>query len=105
MSIISMRIAKYFGLHKWQVHVGLLVIAAVSYITNVLLMKYYIEKRAPWAASHEEVFPGIQMWELTAGLDIVPRWVSFIGVLVISAVITAVVPWVVALFRIIALSI
>jgi negative regulator of sigma E activity len=105
LSIISMRIAKYFGLDKWQVQVGLLVIAAVLYVTNVLLVKYYIERRAPWAASHEGVFPGIQMWELTAGLGVVPKWISLIGTLAITAVITAVVPWVIALFRIIALSI
>ncbi len=83
----------------------MLVIAAVLYVTNVLLVKYYIERRAPWAASHEEVFPGVQTWELTAGLGIVPKWVSIIGMLAISAVITAVAPWVIALFRIIALSI
>ena len=41
------------------------------------------------------------MWEMTADLGIVPKWVSMIGLLSISALITAVVPWIIELIKLI----
>ncbi len=67
-------------------------LSAVLYFTNVFLIRYYIRKRTPELANDE-------MWEMTAGLGIVPKWVSVIGLLSISAIITAVVPWIIALIR------
>jgi hypothetical protein len=36
---------------------------------------------------------------LTAGLGIVPKWISAIGLLLISALITAILPWVIELLK------
>jgi hypothetical protein len=46
-----------------------------------------------WAI--EEAVPGTRIWEMTAGMGIVPKWVSVIGLLAVSAFIVAVVPWLV----------
>ena len=98
-SVAAMRIARYFGLEKWVVSLALIGLAAVLYIANVTLIQYYINQRAPDFTSSEEVLPGIQKWELTAGVGIVPRWVSVIGLLSISALVTAILPWVIALLK------
>lgn len=52
----------------------------------------YIKKRAPEFANDE-------MWEFTAGMGVVPKWVSYIGLLAISALIAAVLPWIWMLFK------
>jgi len=58
-----------------------------------ILIRYYIKLRTPEFANDED-------WDKTAGLGIVPRWVSVIGLLSISALITAILPWIIALFKI-----
>lgn len=52
--------------------VGALGIGVVLHLTNVALIRYYVAKWDP--ALLED-----GLWELTAGLGIVPRWVSRIG--------------------------
>jgi hypothetical protein len=93
------RITKYFGLEKWHVSLGLIGLAMFLYLLNAILIQCFIRRRTPDFASSEEVLPGTQKWELTAGLGIVPRWVSMIGLLAISASVTAIVPWVIALLK------
>jgi len=76
-------------------------IAVVLYLVNITLIQLFIKKRAPDFASGDEVIPGVQAWELTAGLGIVPKCVSWIGLLAISALITAVLPWVIGAMKLV----
>jgi L-lactate permease len=98
-AVSAMRITRYLGIEKWQVCVGLIGLALFLYFSNTLLIRYFVAKRTPDFASQEEVLPGVQKWELTAGLGIVPKWVSVIGLLAISALVTALAPWVIALLK------
>jgi hypothetical protein len=98
-AVSAMRITRYFGLEKWQVSLNLIGLAVFLYFLNTLLIRYFITKRTPDFASQEEVLPDVQKWELTAGLGIVPKWVSVIGLLAISALVTAAAPWVIALLK------
>ena len=51
----------------------------------------------PELLSTDEDISGFQNWELTAGTGIVPKWVSWLGLLAISALITAILPWIIYL--------
>jgi len=98
-AVVAMRITRYFELEKWQVSLGLIGLAMLLYFLNVVLIQYFIKKRSPDFASSEEVLPNVQKWELTAGLGIVPKWISMVGLLAVSALVTAVLPWVIALLK------
>lgn len=98
-AVTAMRITKYFGLEKWQTSFGLITFAILLYTLNIVLIQYFVKKQTPDFASSEEVIPGGQKWELTAGIGVVPKWVSVIGLLSISALVTAVLPWVIALLK------
>jgi len=98
-AVAGMRITKYFGLERWQVSLGLVGVAILLYLLNTILIQYFIKRRAPHFASSEKVAPSVQKWELTAGLRIVPKWVSALGLLAISALITALLPWIIALLK------
>ena len=98
-AVVAMRITRYFELEKWVVSLGLTGFAVFLYFLNIWLIKYFIKRRTPDLASSEEVIHGIQKWELTAGLGIVPKWVSVIGLFSISALITAVLPWIIEMFK------
>jgi hypothetical protein len=98
-AIAAMRITKYFELEKWQVSLSLIGLAIFLYFLNIVLIRHFIAKRTPNFSSAEEVLPDVQKWELTAGLGIVPRWVSVIGLLAISTLIAAVLPWVIAFLK------
>lgn len=58
----------------WVAGIALCVVGVVLYLSNVVLIRSYISKRAPELANDE-------MWELTDGTGIVPKWVSFLGLL------------------------
>jgi L-lactate permease len=98
-AVAAMRVTKYFGLEKWHISMGLVGLAILLYLLNTVLIQYFIRRRTLDFASSEEVLPGTQKWELTAGLGIVPKWVSVIGLLAISALVTAVLPWAIALLK------
>lgn len=98
-AVTAMRIMRYFELEKWQVSLSLIGLGILLYFLNLVLIQYFIKKRTPDFASYEEVRPKVQKWELTAGLGIVPKWVSLLGLLAISALVTAIVPWVIALLK------
>ena len=98
-AVAAMQITKYFELEKWQVSLGLVGLTVLLYLLNVLSIQYFIKKRMPDFPSSEEVLPDVQKWELMAGLGIVPKWVSVIGLLAISSLVTAVLPWVIALLK------
>ncbi len=98
-AVIAMRITNHFGFEKWQVSLGLLGFAILLFLLSYVLTHYFIHKRAPDFASTKEVFPCIQEWELTAGTGIVPKWVSLIGFFSFSALITAILPWVIMMLK------
>jgi hypothetical protein len=87
------------GLPPWSYYALLVVLAAVLYVTNVLLIQWYIQRRAPEFASTEEVIPGTQKWELTAGTGIVPKWASIIGLAAIASLVALAMPFVASLLR------
>ena len=91
-AVLAMRITRYFDLAKWQTSIGLIAFAGLLYFINIFLIRYYIRKRTPEFANDD-------MWEMTAGLGIVPKWVSMIGLLSISVLITAVIPWIIELIK------
>jgi hypothetical protein len=98
-AVVAMRITRNFGLEKWQVSLGLIGFALLLYLLNIWLIQYFIKRRTPDFASSEEVIPGVQKWEMTAGVGIVPKWVSVIGLLSISALITGILPWLIGLLK------
>lgn len=98
-AVIAMRITLYLRLEKWQVSLGLLGLAAVLYFLNILLIRHFIAKRTPDFASSKEVLPDVQKWGLTTGLGIVPKWVSVIGLLAVSALVTAILLWVITFVK------
>jgi hypothetical protein len=69
------------GWPYWAYHVLVVSVGLVMYLISNFLTVRFIGKRAPDFASKEEAMPGVQKWELTAGLGVVPRWVSLIGIL------------------------
>ena len=73
---------KYTGAPPWVAGVVLCVAGVGLYLGNVLLIRSYVIKRSPELANDE-------MWEMTAGTGIVPKWVSFLGLLAIPAFIAA----------------
>lgn len=97
-AVIAMRITRVLNLEKWQVSIGLFVLAIILYILNVFFIRFFIRKKTPELLTDE-------YWELTAGRGIVPKWVSKIGLLAISAFITALVPWIIVLLKLIVISI
>ncbi|MFL6844223.1 MAG: hypothetical protein ACJ8ER_05005 [Allosphingosinicella sp.] len=73
--------------------------ALVTYVVSSVLMGSYIERRTPELASSREVAPGVQAWETTAGTGIVPKWVSWMGLLAIGFVLAMPFELVARLFR------
>jgi len=87
------------GVPSWSYYIVLLILAAVLYIINAILIKRYIETRTPEFASTEEVSGGKQKWELTAGTGVVPKWVSWIGLAAIASLLALLLPFFASLFR------
>ncbi len=73
---------EYTGAPPWVAGVVLCAVGVGLYLGNVLLIRFYIIKRSPELANDE-------IWEMTAGTGIVPKWVSFLGLLAIPAFIAA----------------
>lgn len=74
----------YAGTPPWIAGILLFIIGLALYIGNILLIRYYITKRAPKFANDE-------MWEMTAGKSIVPKWVSFLGLLAFPAFVATII--------------
>ncbi len=77
-------IVRVFHWPYWAYHVLVVSVGVVLYLVNTGLTVAYIRRRAPDFLSKEEVLPGVQKWELTAGIGVVPKWVSFIGLVSIA---------------------
>ncbi len=91
-AIIANRIIKVYSLEKYKACIGLIILGGLLYALNILLIIFFIRKRAQEFAAND-------IWELTAGTGIVPKWVSIIGLLSFSAFIVAVLPWIISLFK------
>ncbi|MDM8008819.1 MAG: hypothetical protein QUV05_21990 [Phycisphaerae bacterium] len=87
------------GLPSWTYYIALVLLAAALYCASCFLLSYFIAKNAPEFASKEEVLPGVQLWELSAGLRIVPKWVSLIGIAPISCLLALLLPVIAPMFR------
>ena len=57
--------------------VSLVVVGLVLYVTNGLLIRHFVSKADPDMLENGT-------WEMTAGLGIVPKWVSLLGLLAIG---------------------
>jgi hypothetical protein len=57
------------------------------YFVNIFLIKYFISKKMPEVLKIDRILPPPKgkeyLWEKTAGIGIVPKWVSAIGLLAI----------------------
>lgn len=82
-------IVRRYGWPYWAYHALALTTGVILYLIHNILMVGFIRKRAPDFASKEEILPGVQRWELTAGTGIVPKWVSLIGLLSIAFVLAS----------------
>lgn len=80
----------------------LIVVALILYVGNVLLIKWFIERRAPGLLDIDLALPKPRdgepyLWERTAGTGIVPRWVSVLGLasipLGLAGLIVLVIAW------------
>jgi hypothetical protein len=78
---IAMMTVKMLILPYWAYFALCFCFGAVLYVVNSVLIKWYIERRTPDLASHEEVGFDLEAWELTAGTGVVPKWVSWLGLL------------------------
>ncbi|MDZ7657784.1 hypothetical protein [Fodinibius sp.] len=97
LSSAAINLVNQFSIKRWMMTLILIGLAGLLYFINVFLIKYYIKKNAPTLWNKKESISGIQNWELTANTGVVPNWVSWLGILSISALITAIVLWVIAL--------
>jgi len=92
ISAVAGKAATHYSIEKYYLVIALIVFGGIMYVANVFLIKYYIEKRAPEFATSEEIASGLQQWEATAGMQIVPKWVSLIGILSVSTFMSALLP-------------
>jgi hypothetical protein len=81
---VGVTIQRAAGLPYWSYYLIVAAIGAFLYVASGLLTGLYLRRRAPEFNSSEEVVPGVEKWELTAGLGVVPRWVSLVGILAIG---------------------
>lgn len=92
-------IVKKLALPFWAYFVASPTLALIFYVANSLLINRYIMKRTPEFASTEELPGGLQKWELTAGLGIVPKWVSWLGLAAIASLLALLIPFLAWLLR------
>lgn len=57
------------GAPSWSYFVVLPILGFLCYLANCLMIRYYIQKRAPEFASEEPALGNMQKWELTAGFE------------------------------------
>jgi hypothetical protein len=91
-SVAALNIMRATGIDRWVISVGLLGVGVALYVVNMALIHKYISDRAPEFAKDDD-------WQLTAGLGVVPHWVSWIGIIAVALIVTAVVGWIVSLVR------
>ncbi|MBL7047542.1 MAG: hypothetical protein ISR95_07970 [Candidatus Marinimicrobia bacterium] len=92
LAAISMKVMRAFDLQRLEVSLVLIIMGIFLYVISMVLTKKYITKKAPEFANDES-------WELTAGLGVVPKWVSNLGLIGIASFFTAIIPWIISLFQ------
>ncbi len=85
---------KYLGFPAWSGGIILIVIGIFLYFTNIFLIKHYIDKEVPGLLDIDLNLPKPEkgqeyLWEKTAGTGIVPKWVSFLGLLSFPSIVAA----------------
>ena len=80
------------GLPIWCYYVILIALAILLWVAHGALTGRYIARRNPEYLSNQEVIPGVQKWELTAGSGVVPRWVSYLGIASLGALFALLLP-------------
>lgn len=81
VAFITMSFVRLVGWPYWSFHVLAILAGVVCYVASAILTKHFIEKNASDSANDDEMIPGVKNWQLTAGLGIVPQWVSLIGLI------------------------
>lgn len=64
----------------------LVFLAIISYLLNIFLIKYFINKKFPGLLEADMTLPKPKkneeyLWEKTVGAGVVPKWVSTLGLL------------------------
>ena len=80
---------KVTGLTFWWGGGFLAVLGALLYLTSKVLMIYFLKKNAPRVLEFDLAYgkpmpAGEYLWEKTAGTGIVPKWVSWLGLVSMS---------------------
>ncbi len=64
------------------ISISLILIGIGMYISNISLITYYLNQYDPRILMDDTILPnGEYRWEQTAGMGIIPRWVSIPGLL------------------------
>jgi hypothetical protein len=58
--------------------VTILCAGAIGYVLNAWLIRFYVRRKMP-NTMDTKLADGTYLWETTSGKRIVPKWVSFIG--------------------------
>lgn len=97
--LVAMSLVRSLELPYWSYHVLAIGTGIVCYVVSTLLTLHYIENKVPEFANDDEMIPGVKNWELTAGLGIVPRWVSVVGLIGLGFILASPFELVASLFR------
>lgn len=96
LAALTVEVTSTFEMEKWQMSLGLLLLAGILHFMDVFLerfftKRFFIKARGPG-------FTNAGHSGLTSPHVIAPKWVSVIGVLSASALITALLTWIMTLF-------
>jgi hypothetical protein len=79
---------KLTGFPFWVGSIVLVLVAAMLSATNVWFIGFYISNKVPGLFAIDASLPRPKdeeyLWEKTAGMGIVPKWVSWIGIAAIA---------------------
>lgn len=61
------------------------ILGVLLYLSNIYLIRHFINKKAPGVLDLDTAYgkpmkDGEYLWEKTAGTGVVPKWVSWIGI-------------------------
>lgn len=77
--LVLQAVQEALGWPEWAVYLLAVGFAVILMIGSHAATLAIIQRKV--GLDTREVAPGVQAWEQTAGRGIVPRWVSFVGVL------------------------
>ena len=77
----------------------LTVLGVIGYLTNVLLIQHYLNKRTPGILDMDEkLADDSYAWEHTSGTGTVPKWVSLIGLFGMGCLVIGIIIIIVSFF-------